>query len=127
MGSLFPLSPPGFRALKRSSARAPKKCSAPWDAGELLWQWLLLCAWEGRAEDRHCAVLKVTWACFPLTKGVLIFLRPSSRQHVYFCYLESAVHILGARQAHKRRLDSYHSLQTHDPSHVQDKHSYVGA
>lgn len=101
VGSLFPLSPPGLRALKRSWARALHKCSALWDAGELLCQWLLLCAWKGRTLDRRCGVLKVTWVCFPLTKGALVFLRPSSKQHVYFYYLRSAEHILGDRQACK--------------------------
>lgn len=61
----------------------------------------VLCAWKGTAEDRHCCVLKVTWASFPLTKHELIFLRPSNRQHVYFCYLRSAVHILSDRQSCK--------------------------
>lgn len=107
-----PCSRSHLPASGRFSARAPKKYSAPWDAGELLWQWPLLCAWQGRAEDRHCAVLKVTWACFPLTKGVLVFRRPSSRQHIYFRFLQSALHALSDRQACK---EGWIPVTVHNP------------
>lgn len=81
----------------------------------------------GRGEQRKGTAPKVTGTCFSLTKGELIFLRSTSRQRVYFCYLQSAVRALANRQAHK---EGRIPVTVHDPtnpSRVEDRRSYVAA
>lgn len=81
----------------------------------------------GRGEQRKGTAFKVTSTRISLTKGVLIFLRSPSRQHVYFCYLQSAVHVLGSWQAREEGWMPVTVYNPTNPSHVQGKHSYVAA